>query len=103
LDVPYRPTAGGVEIRVRVTPRAARAGLAGLHRGVDGQVHLVIRVGVPPEGGRANEAMLRILAAALGLGPSSLRLTAGAASRLKRVLVDADPALVAARLEAHLG
>ncbi len=67
------------------------------------RTHLVVKVGAPPEDGRANLAMLRVLASALGVGISSLRLTGGAGSRLKRVLVAADPAAVAARLAELLG
>ncbi len=100
--MPYRTTSHGIELRVRVVPRAAREGVGALYRDAKGESYLVVKVGVPPEGGRANAAMLRVLATALGLGVSSLELISGAGSRLKRVLIDADHDSVATRLASLL-
>lgn len=76
--------APGAEIAVRVTPRAASEAVeveAGRVR---------VRVTAPPADGRANEAVLRLLAAALGLPKSQLALVRGARGRDKtfRVLPD---------------
>lgn len=88
--------AEGITLAVRVTPRARRPGLLG--RGEDGTLRLA--VAEPPEGGRANEAALRLLAEALGVPPSSCRLVSGATARQKRVHVAGDPGVLAARLAA---
>jgi hypothetical protein len=71
-------------ITIRLTPRA------GLDRldppGLDGV--LQARVRAAPVEGAANEALLRLLAASLGVPRSSMRLLAGDRSRLKLVEVD---------------
>lgn len=57
----------------------------------------------PPEGGRANEGLLRLLATALGVPRSRLTLQQGAANRAKVVhLGAADPAAQLAALEGWL-
>lgn len=63
-----------------VVPGASRTGLAGWHDGA-----LRVRVSVPAEGGRANQAAARLVARALG-GKSG-DVLAGSASRRKRILV----------------
>ena len=70
-------------IRVRLTPRAARDQIAGWQDGV-----LRVRVTAPPVEGRANAALERLLAAALGLPKSAVRVVAGAQSRDKTVAVE---------------
>lgn len=69
----------GAEIAVRVTPGAARAGIDAPEPGAA----IRVRVGEPPEKGRATAAARALLAAALGLPPSRLVLVRGAASRDK--------------------
>lgn len=80
----------GVEVAVRVTPRAARAGLSGHAAGVDGNAWLLARVTVPPENGKANETPLALVAGALHVARSACELVAGAGSRRKRVRVRGD-------------
>ncbi len=70
-------------IRVRVTPHAGRNALGGVHEGV-----LRVRVAAPPVAGAANEALVRLLAAALGVPRGAVRIVRGAASREKTVAVD---------------
>jgi uncharacterized protein (TIGR00251 family) len=72
----------GLILRLRVTPGASRERIVGRHGDA-----LKIAVGAPPERGRANDRLLALLSAALGVAPAQLRLVAGAASRDKKVLV----------------
>ena len=69
-------------IRVRVTPRAARDGLAGWQGGV-----LRVRVTAPPVEGKANDAVERLLAQALGVAKSGVGVVSGAGAREKLVEV----------------
>lgn len=71
------------KIRVRLTPRAARDQIAGWRAGV-----LRVRVAAPPVDGRANEALERLLADALGLPRSAVRIVSGARARDKLVAID---------------
>ena len=70
-------------ISVRLTPRAGRNAIDGW----DGDV-LRARVAAPPADGKANNALLRLLAKALGVAPSRVTLVSGAQSRVKIVEVD---------------
>ena len=93
-----RAVADGVTLRVRVQPRASREGLAGVREGA-----LVVRLSAPPVEGRANEALLRLVAAALDVPPSRVRLQQGARGREKLLLVaGASLDAVRARLGALL-
>ena len=67
----------GAEIAVRVTPRAAR------NRISDSDGVLRVYVTVVPEDGKANAAVQKLLAKALGLPKSRLRLIRGQTSRDK--------------------
>jgi uncharacterized protein YggU (UPF0235/DUF167 family) len=46
------------------------------------------RVAVPPERGRANDALARLLSAALDVSPASVRIVAGQRGRAKVVEID---------------
>lgn len=70
----------------------------------DGQTELCVGVTAVPEKGKANAALLRLLAKQLRLPARELTLISGATDRHKQVLVKGEPAelqtLVAARLPA---
>lgn len=70
-------------LRVYVTPGARQEEIVGGHGG-----WLRVKVRARPEKGRANEAVLRLLARRLGVAPASLSIARGAASRDKLVEVD---------------
>jgi uncharacterized protein (TIGR00251 family) len=71
-------------IRVRVHPGARRARIAGWR--ADGA--LAVDVTAAPEGGKANEAVVRLLSEALGVGRAAVRVASGGASRNKWIEVD---------------
>lgn len=72
----------GTTVAVRVTPRAARNAV--MVEG--GAVH--VRVTVPPADGKANAAVQAILADALGVAKTRLRLVRGASARDKVFAID---------------
>ena len=82
-------------IRVRVHPGARRQRIG--HRMADGAWRLEVQA--VPEAGRANEAVVRLLASALGLGRGEVRVAAGESSRSKVIEIDG---LAAADVEARL-
>lgn len=67
----------GMEIAVRVTPKAARNAVV-----QDGET-LRIYVTCVPEGGKANAAVLKLLAKSLGIAKSRLTLIRGKTARDK--------------------
>ncbi len=81
-------------ITLRVTPSASRDAVVGWQGDV-----LRLRVAAPAQRGKANEAVLRLLAAALGIERRRLRIVRGHTSRQKVVSVDGlDEAEIRARL-----
>jgi uncharacterized protein len=95
----WRELPDGVAVGVKVQPKSRRPGLHGASLGADGE-RLRIGVAEAAEGGRANRAAGTALASALGVAPSAVQLTAGAASRVKTFHVVGDPGLLAAKLAA---
>jgi hypothetical protein len=74
---------GAVRFSVRVQPRSSRTGVEGVHGDA-----LKVRVNAPPVDGAANEAVVEVLAEALGVPRRSVRIVAGESSRTKVVEVD---------------
>jgi len=97
---PFTPTASGLRLRLRVTPNASLDRIDGPETLADGTTVLRLRVRAVPENGKANAAVIRLLAKALGLPRSAVTLVAGETARLKTVLVEGDPDDLAARLGA---
>lgn len=73
-----RSTADGVRVSVRVAPRASRDAIVGVHDGA-----LKVALTAPPVEGAANEALVRLLAKALGVPKGAVRLVQGERSRDK--------------------
>ena len=76
------PARGGAILTVKVTAGARRTALAGMHAG-----SLKVLVTAAPEKGKANQAVLSILAAKLGVAKSRLEIIAGHTSATKRIRV----------------
>jgi uncharacterized protein len=72
--------AGATRVQLRVSPRAARTELVGRHGPA-----WKVRVAAPPQDGRANDAAASLIADALAVPRSDVRLVAGASSRDKVV------------------
>ncbi len=75
--------ATGARIEIRVQPRASRNNIIGMRAGL-----LRIRVTAPPVDGQANAAAIALLAQALDVPKSAIRLVKGASSREKTLAVE---------------
>jgi len=73
---------GGTRLRLRVKPGARATALVGAHGGA-----LKIAVAAPPERGKANRAVVKLLAETLGLPASAVRITSGETSQDKVAVV----------------
>ena len=78
----FEDTPSGAAVTVRVTPRAGRSAIAGERDGV-----LLVRLAAAPVDGAANEALVAVIADALGVPKRDVAIVAGARGRTKRLLV----------------
>ena len=72
---------------IRVSPRSAKPGIGGWRSGPDGRDELEVRVAEAPAEGVANEAVVRLLAKALGVSRAEVKIVSGVASRHKRIAI----------------
>ncbi|WP_274532590.1 DUF167 family protein [Devosia sp. Root685] len=96
----FRPTPEGLLMFLRVTPNAGRDAIDGAESRDDGSTVLRIRVSAVPDKGKANAAVIALLAKPLGVPKSSISLVSGDTARMKTVLISAASADVEARLKA---
>lgn len=87
------PRPGGVDIDVRVIPRAGRTGLAGIRDG-----RLLVRLAAAPVEGAANAALVDLFSTLFARPKRDIRVVSGDRSRSKRIAVDGVSADEAARV-----
>jgi uncharacterized protein (TIGR00251 family) len=73
---------GGVEFQVKVVPGASRTRVAGKWGSA-----LKLAVAAPPEAGRANEAVVKLLASLFGIKKADVQIVAGRTRPLKRIAI----------------
>lgn len=83
MNDPWRTSADGISIAVRVTPRGGRDDVDGVEMMADGRAVLKLRVRAAAEGGEANRAVTELLAKRLGVPKRAVRLVSGATARIK--------------------
>lgn len=88
-----------MELDIRVQPRASRNAIE-----VDGErpdVKIIVRVTAAPESGKANEAVVALLAKRLRVPKSGVRIVRGHRSQDKRIRIDGlSSAEIIGRLQA---
>jgi uncharacterized protein YggU (UPF0235/DUF167 family) len=97
---PYRPTADGLLLTVRVTPNAGADRIGGVEMRADGQAVLRLRVAAVPDRGKANAAAIALLARALDLPKSGIELVSGDTARLKTLRLAGATSTLTARIDA---
>ncbi len=93
---------GGVRIAVRVKPGVSRARPPRLVDVRGGKRALEIAVRAAAQDGKANAALVREMAAALGCRAADVTIRSGVSSRLKIIEMTGDPRRLRARLAAWL-
>jgi len=82
----YRIAAEALTVTLHVQPGASRNLASGLHGAA-----LKVRVTARAAAGKANHAVIRMLASELGVPPSAVTILAGASSRTKRIRIQCPP------------
>ena len=86
-----------MRLAVRVTPNSSADRVEDWAMDDAGRTYLKVRVRAVPEKGKANKAVEVVLAKALGLPKSAVRVVTGETSRIKGVDIDTEPGSAAAR------
>jgi uncharacterized protein (TIGR00251 family) len=97
---PWRYSADGISVALRVTPRGGRDDIDGLETHANGRTVIKVRVRAIADGGEANRAVTELIAKALGVPKANVRILSGTTSRLKQIAVDGDPAKLGEALRA---
>ncbi len=100
--LPFEPHPDGLRIYLRVTPGASRAAIAGLQPDADAKIRLKVSVTTIAEGGKANKAVIALLAKTWRLPKSSFTLISGDTHRLKTILLSGDGDVLLQNLTAWL-
>jgi len=82
MQTPIRKKGDGITIEVRLTPRASAEKITGVAGG-----RLQVRVASPPVEGKANKALISLLAKCLKVPKSGISIPKGQSSRDKVVAV----------------
>jgi len=85
-------------LSVRLTPKSSRDEITGFETLADGRMVLKARVRAVPQDGEANAALVRLLAKALHISASAVRIEAGASGRLKTLHLQGDAEILATGL-----
>jgi uncharacterized protein len=101
-SAPVRLRAGGVTVALRVTPKASRESIDGIEARGDGVARLRVRVRALPDKGKANKAVIALLAKAWDLPPRALSIVSGETARDKVLLIEGAGAAIAATLTSWL-
>ena len=89
---PFTRVRDGVDVAIRVAPRAARQRIGEIAEDADGGRVIKVAVTAPPEDGKANDAVIRLLAKTWRVPKTDFSVVSGAANRRKtlRLAGDAD-------------
>jgi len=96
---PVRPVKNGVLVAVRLTPESKATRLTGFADQADGGRVLKASVTAAPERGKANKALLDLLAKTWRLPKTTLSVATGATGRAKQIHVAGDPAALRKSLD----
>ena len=92
------PVPGGIRLRLKVQPKARRNAILGVGPDRDGPV-LRMAVGAPPEDGKANAAVIALLAEAFDVAKAAVSVVAGATDRRKLVEIRGNASDLGASLD----
>ncbi|MFQ5972991.1 MAG: DUF167 family protein [Alphaproteobacteria bacterium] len=95
---PWITTPAGVRVTIRLTPRSRHDRVEGVVELPDGRPAFKAAVTAPPERGKANAALIAMLAKTWVLPKTSVSLTSGATARTKTIEIAGDGRALAARL-----
>lgn len=88
-----------LRLSIRLTPNGGRDAIDGLETDADGNAFVKARVSAVPEDGKANKALIALLAKKLRVPKSAVSFISGETARKKILRIDGDPEDLKAKLE----
>ena len=95
---PVAAVRGGVAVTVRLTPKAAQDRIGPVETDAAGRAYLKITVTPPPENGKANKALIALLAKEWKMAKGGITIKTGARGRNKTVFLAGDPNVLMGKL-----
>ena len=99
---PFRAAEGGVRVAIKLTPKASQNRIQGVVQEADGSPVIKASVTAPPEDGKANAALIELLARNWKLPKTAITVVQGASGRRKTLHVMGEPNALLSRLEDSL-
>ncbi|WP_416797218.1 DUF167 domain-containing protein [Ciceribacter azotifigens] len=98
MKPPYSINGDHLRLSIRLTPNAGRDQVDGVEMNANDDVYLKAKVTAVPEKGKANKALIALLAKAIGVPKSSISVVSGDTARQKILRIDGDPEEVAEKI-----
>ncbi len=76
---------------VHVTPKSGKDQVVGISTADDGTREVRVRVTAPPDNGKANKAVCKLVASSLGIAKSCVSIKRGETSHHKLLQIDCHP------------
>ncbi len=87
---------------VRLQPKASENRIGPVVTDADGGAVLKVAVNQPPVEGKANKALIKLLAKSWGLPKTAISVKKGASGRLKTLFIEGDPEQLMKRIPKDL-
>ncbi len=99
LHMIYEKTSDGIKLFIKVSPKASANLIRGVEAVSDNQTAVKILVTAVPEEGKANKAVINLLAKMLKLPKSDMCVIQGETSKVKTLLIKGDQTHIISKIE----
>ena len=99
---PFSVGSDGLVLHIRLTPKGGRDAIDGIEPLSNGQSVLKVRVRAVSEDGKANKALIKLIADTLDCAASSIEIVSGATARIKTLKIVGDGQALGERLRSGL-
>lgn len=91
INLPFKLLANGIELKIRAYPKAKSNRIAHEFYLLENEAYIKIYISEPPEDGKANKAIIELLAHNFGLGKTIFAIKHGLTTRNKIIFIADDP------------
>lgn len=99
IHLAIRMAPSHIDLLIKLTPNASDEKIIGVVNTADDEQRLAIKVRAVPEKGKANKAVLKLMAKQLSLPKSTLEVASGTTNRHKTIRITGDPKVIVERLQ----